>query len=925
MGLICNSARVQIGFQRDSKIQRNKSNKIQRSKTRHFVKRNRGFVTKRGYRTRTIIAEPARFLQYIFPCKKENRRSETRNKSEAPQPVSPETTLQNGLHDISFKSSQSRRLGNLNRFKRCIFSHTSSQRTSEILTNFYTRPSLPIRLSTFRSNIVPSSFHKGLCRSSKPSTCTKSQISGLSGRLVSVERPQTYASFESGECPSNIDRFGIYDQSQKVSIGSNPEHYIHWGQFQFDSGNSVSYVRKTREDNSSSAISLREQSNSFGVFTSFGSDGIMYSNSTKCQTVHETNTVAFTSLLETVIQRHDCTHSINRTPSGSFTMVVTASKHSQGAIVTPMVKNNHIEHRCVNDRLGCEHRESNCSRDLVNNRKEISHILSRVEGCFSGTQTLSTISRESESVSEIRQCNSCPTFEQARGNSVTTALLFDMGSLELGYNTQYRVESSSHSRQVKHSSGSIEQAKNQVDGMVTDRHSSIQSLPNLGQTSDRSVCVDTQSKTSDFLHLDTSSLSPSDRCSVNRLGGDIRVCVSTNLSHSKSSATNQDISVQNHSDSTMLAQETLVHRSSSIVSSKSNKTTHKPKSSVSTKVKDLSPKSRSVQPDCMAAVSKRFRTEGFSKRTRELLRASWRSGTQKDYTCKFKRFDSWCSQRKIDPYTASLVQCADFLTSLYHDGLQYRTIAGYRSMLSILLPPVGNFQVGQHPYIIRLLKGVFNLRPPSSKLVPEWELPKVLAVLQKHPFEPLRKASLKYLTLKCVFLTAITTFRRCSDLQALKLGEGAVTVQNEGVTFLRQGLSKQDRPGHLASKIFVPKFEENKLLDPKRTLALYLKRTECFRRKTSSDVTSLFLSINEPHQPVTSQTLSRWIVQVIKMAYEDNKKSVKAHSTRAIGPSWALFNGASMKAVLTAADWSREETFIRFYLREVQNTAYVLK
>ena len=44
---------------------------------------------------------------------------------------------------------------------------------------------------------------------------------------------------------------------------------------------------------------------------------------------------------------------------------------------------------------------------------------------------------------------------------------------------------------------------------------------------------------------------------------------------------------------------------------------------------------------------------------------------------------------------------------------------------------------------------------------------------------------------------------------------------------------------------------------------------------------------------------------------------VKAHSTRAIGPSWALFNGASMRSILGAADWSKESTFIQFYFRNV--------
>ena len=36
------------------------------------------------------------------------------------------------------------------------------------------------------------------------------------------------------------------------------------------------------------------------------------------------------------------------------------------------------------------------------------------------------------------------------------------------------------------------------------------------------------------------------------------------------------------------------------------------------------------------------------------------------------------------------------------------TITGYRSMLSSILPRVEGFPIGQHPHIIRLLKGIFN-------------------------------------------------------------------------------------------------------------------------------------------------------------------------------------------------------------------------
>jgi hypothetical protein len=48
------------------------------------------------------------------------------------------------------------------------------------------------------------------------------------------------------------------------------------------------------------------------------------------------------------------------------------------------------------------------------------------------------------------------------------------------------------------------------------------------------------------------------------------------------------------------------------------------------------------------------------------------------------------------------------------EGLQYRTITGYKSMLSSVMSPIENFPVGQHPYITRLIKGVFNSRPPDK-------------------------------------------------------------------------------------------------------------------------------------------------------------------------------------------------------------------
>ena len=52
-------------------------------------------------------------------------------------------------------------------------------------------------------------------------------------------------------------------------------------------------------------------------------------------------------------------------------------------------------------------------------------------------------------------------------------------------------------------------------------------------------------------------------------------------------------------------------------------------------------------------------------------------------------------------------------------------------------------------------------------VLPQWDLLIVLETSSKLPYEHLWETSLKYLTLKMVFLTAMASAGRCSELQAL--------------------------------------------------------------------------------------------------------------------------------------------------------------
>ena len=76
-----------------------------------------------------------------------------------------------------------------------------------------------------------------------------------------------------------------------------------------------------------------------------------------------------------------------------------------------------------------------------------------------------------------------------------------------------------------------------------------------------------------------------------------------------------------------------------------------------------------------------------------------------------------------------------------------------------------DFVLRVHPFCFRL-PGKYD-SPQGTQVLPQWDLGNVPEALSKPPYEPLREASLKHLTLKTVFLLAMASGGRRSKLQAL--------------------------------------------------------------------------------------------------------------------------------------------------------------
>ena len=107
---------------------------------------------------------------------------------------------------------------------------------------------------------------------------------------------------------------------------------------------------------------------------------------------------------------------------------------------------------------------------------------------------------------------------------------------------------------------------------------------------------------------------------------------------------------------------------------------------------------------------------------------------------------------------------ADFLLYLFQDRtLQPGTIDGYRSAIADKLDnyvPLISAKMR-----ISLISWIVSIdRPKGRRGIPSWNLSLVLHQLTKAPFEPFKETSLKHLTFKTVFLLALGSGKRRSEI-----------------------------------------------------------------------------------------------------------------------------------------------------------------
>ena len=318
---------------------------------------------------------------------------------------------------------------------------------------------------------------------------------------------------------------------------------------------------------------------------------------------------------------------------------------------------------------------------------------------------------------------------------------------------------------------------------------------------------------------------------------------------------------------------------------------------------------------CLESVRHACSLSGISERATNIISAGWRRGTNSAYQSGWIKWTGWCSTRGLNSLSCSVQHFLDFLTELFDSGLQHRTINVVGSAVSMTHKEVEGIPIGQHPLVTRLMKGVYNLRPPKPQYTYTWDVDMVIqyiAGLGENTNLPAKK-----LSQKLVLLMALVVASRTSELQALDLRFRV--YRPNGVLFRLANITKTQKAGTPSKEHFFGAFLDKRLCVVE-CLKCYEEMT-LKHRDTQAEVQPLFLSYIKPFKPVTSQRIAHWIKDILSEAGVDTRV-FKAHSVRGASVSASKNKGVGIPDILDMADWSRDTIFRRFYYRTTTSNVY---
>ena len=592
-------------------------------------------------------------------------------------------------------------------------------------------------------------------------------------------------------------------------------------------------------------------------------------------------------------------------------------------------------YRHIKKRVGRSLRRAHCKGNLVPSREQAAHKPLRAKSSISSSKRVSNPSLQQDSVDSYRQHNSGCLYQQRGGDEVGLSVCPTVENTVLVYQAASNPRGTSHPRPAERDCRQAIQAwPDHSNGVVTSSRGIQSHMEPVAPASSGPVCHQIQQQTTTVCLTGPRPTGLGNGCTQPILGGPgpIRLPTGSHLGQSGGEAPGLPLQ-QDNPDCTRVAQHALVLGPGSNVKPDPTVSAQHTQPSVSTIQPGPSQEPVESEPTCLAPRASAIKEQGFSEAVAARIEAPQRGSTRSVYEAKWTIFTKWCLSKQVDFRAPPLKAIADFLLHLFQDKkLQPGTIDGYRSAIADKL---GNstINVSKDENLTRLLDSFHRDRPKGRRGIPSWNLSLVLHQLTKAPFEPLKEASLKHLTFKTVFLLALGSGKRRSEIHAWlhknirHQSDWSKVSLYPSPSFLSKNQLAKEGPESVAPMVIpalAPSLDRSlkgdRSLCPVRALRYYLDRTSDLGQNKELVFVSFKKGFDKDISPAT---ISSWIKQTVILCYELSDQEalslhqVKAHDVRAFAASKAFQSGVSLDQILSACHWKSHNTFTQFYLKDV--------
>ena len=874
-------------------------------------------------------------FQQTFPSSQTQQQMEAHFGSEQFKPLPQSGEIQDGNTGNHQDFPPTRGVGHLSRLQRCLLPHTNTGTIQEIPQISYPGPELPIQGSALRPVHSSNGVYCGGKRGETNGHTQGYKDPPVPRRLVGQGQipPNLYPTHSNPG--QDVPGSGLAGELGKIRTGAQTS-------FQLRRLPVRPQVRPGQTDTGPVAKSSRKNTNS-AVTTGLSGPAVhVLDRSVNCHretssprpVAHETHTVASQEQLEgTGISREG--HPSTQIPAPTLTMVAKRKQCASRSTITPHKACSANFYRRIKRRVGRSLKRVHCKGVLVSAGKQAAHKSPGAKSSSLGLERVPGPMHQPNSPSGHRQYHCSGLHKQRRRHEVGPSLCPTVENLDLVFPATSNPQSPTHPWPAKCDSRQAIQTKsNHPNRMVPPSGRFSKIMQQVAPASDRPVCHEVQPQVTSLCLSSTGHPGCSSGCTHSAMGGSGRIRLPTDRHIGQSGGEATGLPLQEiHSDCSGLAQHALVLGLSDHVQPGPSQPAQ-PAQSVDTALQsDPSQKSDKSKSPCLAPRATKIKEQGFSEAVAARIEAPQRKSTRSVYEAKWTIFKKWCVTNQVDFRSPPVKSVADFLMYLFEvKKLQPSTIDGYRSAIADKLGDT-TVNISKDGNLTRLLDSFHRDRPKGRRGVPSWNLSQVLHQLTKAPFEPLREASLKHVTFKTVFLLALGSGKRRSEIHAWQhknirhQSDWSKVSLVPSPSFLSKNQLAKEGPESVAP-VVIPalaptldrSLKSDRSLCPIRALRYYLDRTSDIRQGKELVFVSFKKGFDKDISPAT---ISSWIKQTVILCYElsDHQAhtlhQVKAHDVRAFAASKAFQLGVSLDQILSACHWKSHNTFTQFYLKDV--------